>query len=62
MGYRYSTNIINFKNNKECIDCKVNLFCWTCPGKLDELNGNKLALKNKCSKIKPVLYKRVWGE
>ncbi|MGX9758291.1 radical SAM protein [Clostridioides difficile] len=56
------TNIINFENNKECIDCKVNLFCWTCPGKLDELNGNKLALKDKCSKIKPILYKRVWGE
>ena len=61
--YNYNlTDIVNFENNKDCIDCKVNLFCWTCPGKLNELNGNKFALKDKCRKIKPVLYKRIWGE
>lgn len=45
----------------DCKDCKVNLFCWTCPGEIEELNGNKEAFKNRCEKIKPVLYKRVWG-
>lgn len=52
--------IINSENYKECKDCKVNLFCWTCPGEFEELKDNKLAFKDRCSKIKPALYKRVW--
>lgn len=50
----------NIEQYKECKECKVNLFCWTCPGKIDELKDNPLAIKNKCEKIKPILYKRVW--
>jgi radical SAM protein with 4Fe4S-binding SPASM domain len=52
--------MLNYENYKECINCKVNLFCWTCPGQLEELKNNKLAIEDKCKKIKPVLYKRIW--
>lgn len=52
--------IINSQLYKDCKDCKVNLFCWTCPGEFEELKHNELAFKDRCSKIKPALYKRVW--
>lgn len=52
--------IINSQVHKDCKDCKVNLFCWTCPGEFEELKDNELAFKDRCSKIKPALYKRVW--
>lgn len=52
---------INPEIYKNCIDCNVNLFCWTCPGEIEELKDSKASLFNKCSKIKDILYKRVWG-
>ncbi|MCT4507722.1 MAG: radical SAM protein [Tepidibacter sp.] len=55
-------DMLNLKNYNNCKKCKVNLFCWTCPGSLEGLKDNKLGIENKCKKIKPVLYKRVWGE
>lgn len=50
----------NIDQFKECEECKVNLFCWTCPGHIEELKNNSEAIKDKCKKIKPILYKRVW--
>lgn len=52
--------ILNSQKYKDCKTCKVNLFCWTCPGEFEELKGNEAAFNYKCSKVKPVLYKRVW--
>lgn len=46
---------------KQCKDCKVNLFCWTCPGCLAEID-NQDVFEDRCKKLKPVLYKRVWGK
>lgn len=51
----------NLEQYEKCKSCKVNLFCWTCPAELYELKDNKLAVEYKCNKIKPILYKRVWG-
>lgn len=45
-----------------CKECKVNLFCWTCRGKFEELKDNKDALKERCNIMKPILYKKVWNE
>lgn len=53
--------MIDPQNYERCKDCKVNLFCWTCPGELEELKENKAAFEYRCKKVKPVLYKRVWG-
>lgn len=53
-------DILNSQIYKDCNNCKVNLFCWTCPGELEELKGNEKAFKYRCSKLKPALYKRVW--
>ncbi|CEN23623.1 radical SAM/SPASM domain-containing protein [Paraclostridium sordellii] len=49
------------ENYEECKDCKVNLFCWTCPGELERIKDNPLVFKDRCKQVKPVLYKRVWG-
>lgn len=46
---------------EKCKDCKVNLFCWTCPGTIEEIDNNEM-FEDRCKKLKPVLYKRVWGE
>lgn len=46
---------------EQCEKCKVNLFCWTCPGQLKELKNSKEAFEYRCKKIRPVLFKRVWG-
>ncbi|ARC83168.1 radical SAM additional 4Fe4S-binding SPASM domain protein [Clostridium argentinense CDC 2741] len=51
---------LNLENYSKCRICKVNLFCWTCPAALEELKYNKLAFADRCKKMKPVLYKRVW--
>lgn len=44
----------------KCKNCKVNLFCWTCPGEIEKIRDNKKAFEDRCEKIKPVLYRRVW--
>lgn len=49
-------------NIDDCKLCKVNLFCWSCPGEYIRLKDNKIALKHRCKRIKPILYKRIWGE
>ncbi|MEF9992032.1 MAG: radical SAM protein [Peptostreptococcaceae bacterium] len=56
-----SLRLINPNNFEQCKKCKVNLFCWTCPGQLKELKDSKLAFEYRCKAIKPVLFKRVWG-
>lgn len=45
-----------------CRDCKVNLFCWTCRGKLSELKNNEEAFKKRCTLMKRKLYKKIWDE
>ncbi|WP_024622110.1 radical SAM/SPASM domain-containing protein [Metaclostridioides mangenotii] len=53
-------DILNSQKYRDCKNCKVNLFCWTCPGEFEELKENKAAFKDKCKKVKPILHKRVW--
>ncbi|MCR1954637.1 radical SAM protein [Clostridioides mangenotii] len=53
-------DILNSQIYEDCNNCKVNLFCWTCPGEFEELKGNESAFKYRCLKLKPALYKRVW--
>jgi radical SAM protein with 4Fe4S-binding SPASM domain len=48
-------------NNCKCNECKVNLFCWTCLAEINRMKDNTEAINHKCSKVKKVLYKRVWG-
>lgn len=55
-----SLDFMNPENYGECKNCKVNLFCWTCPGELEDLKNRKEAFAYRCKKIKPILYKRVW--
>lgn len=50
-----------YKRFSECRDCKVNIFCWTCPGSLVDIK-NIRNFSNRCDKLKPILFKRVWGE
>ncbi|SCL88456.1 MULTISPECIES: radical SAM/SPASM domain-containing protein [Tissierellales] len=52
---------IDPNNYKICKGCKVNLFCWTCLAQLDSVRDNGKAIENKCKKVKPVLFKRIWG-
>lgn len=52
---------INLDMYNKCKECKVNIFCWTCPGEIEELKDNKLSFEDKCNKLKDILYKRVWG-
>lgn len=54
-------DILNSQSYKDCKKCKVNLFCWTCPGEFEEIKLNEKAFNYRCSKLKPILYKRVWG-
>ena len=50
----------NLNQFEKCEKCKVNLFCWTCPGSIEELKDRPGAIEDRCNKMKPVLYKRVW--
>lgn len=61
-NYNIILKLKSSRNYKECEKCKVNLFCWTCPGELQDLKDNDKAIKYRCNKLKPVLYKRIWGE
>lgn len=56
------SDILKLKNFKKCRDCKVNLFCLSCPGIIDKIKDNKFAIENRCNKLKPILYKKVWRE
>lgn len=61
----FYNNLLNDLENNTynyCRDCKVNLFCWTCRGKLKELKGNEEAFKKRCTIMKVKLYKRIWDE
>ncbi len=49
-------------NYEKCQECAVNYFCWPCPGELKEKHKNKKELDLICTKIKPILFKHVWGE
>ena len=53
-------DILSSQSYKDCKNCKVNLFCWTCPGEFEELKLNEKAFNFRCSKLKPILYKKVW--
>jgi len=44
-----------------CKKCKVQPFCWTCPGSVEDMD-TKDAFEDYCNQIRGVLYKRVWGE
>lgn len=56
------TRMLELESFKECVHCKVNLFCLSCPGTVDILKNNHRAFKNRCNKLKPILFKEVWGE
>ena len=49
------------ENDSHCKDCKVNLFCWPCPGEFFLNKNNEKAFIDTCKKIKPILYKQIWG-
>ncbi|WHE06830.1 radical SAM protein [Thermoanaerobacterium thermosaccharolyticum] len=59
-NYDLLENVI-YKKFPECRNCKVNIFCWTCPGSLVDIKNIKNFV-DRCNKLKPVLFKRVWGE
>lgn len=46
---------------EECKECKVRLFCWTCPGEHLDIKTKK-ALKKRCDIMKPILMKKVWED
>jgi len=45
-----------------CKNCKVNLFCWPCLAEFKHFKNNREAFEDTCRKIKPILYKEIWGE
>ncbi|MCC0629795.1 MULTISPECIES: radical SAM/SPASM domain-containing protein [unclassified Clostridioides] len=47
-------------NMEECKDCKVNVFCTTCPSKMYTLKNNKEMLNSNCKKMKSILEPIVW--
>lgn len=47
--------------NLKCRDCKVNLFCWPCPGEVYGMLQNEECFNKTCEEIKPILYKEIWG-
>lgn len=60
--YNNFTKDLGDCTHNHCNECKVNLFCWTCRGKFEELKSNKDAFKKRCTIMKPILYKKVWNE
>lgn len=55
-------DILGLDNFKDCIDCKVNLFCLSCPGTVYEIKDNEIDIKERCFKLKSALYKKIWEE
>lgn len=45
---------------EDCKKCNLKYFCWTCPGEALEYKKNTKLLKEKCGKIKNILYQKVW--
>lgn len=54
-------DVLSLIDNLKCRDCKVNLFCWPCPGEIDEMVQNEECFNKTCKEIKPILYKEIWG-
>lgn len=52
---------VNEKFLDDCKDCKVEPFCWTCPGSKKEIK-NKYMKDNMCNKIYSHLYKEIWED
>lgn len=48
-----------FSENR-CENCKVRLFCWTCPGQITEIR-TKEAFDDRCRQVQSIYEKRVWG-
>ncbi|AWH76406.1 radical SAM/SPASM domain-containing protein [Clostridioides difficile] len=53
-------DILKPMNMEECKDCKVNVFCTTCPSKMYTLKNNKEMLNSNCKKMKSILEPIVW--
>lgn len=49
------------QNLPECRECSVRLFCWTCPGAVQEIKS-KVAFQKRCEILKPILIERVWNK
>lgn len=47
-------------NIEECKDCKVNLFCTTCPSKIYTLKNDQKMFDSNCKKMKNILEPIVW--
>ena len=48
------------KLSKDCYNCIVEPFCWTCPGEIDRM-PSKEALDYYCNNCKPILMNKIWG-
>jgi len=49
--------------NTKCSGCPVNLFCWTCLADFDvHLGNDQSVFEQRCSILKPVLFKKAWNE
>ncbi len=44
-----------------CRNCKVRLFCWTCPGEAEEIKTRE-AFDDRCRQVRKIFYQRVWGD
>ncbi|MCC0640930.1 MULTISPECIES: radical SAM/SPASM domain-containing protein [unclassified Clostridioides] len=47
-------------NIEECKDCKINLFCTTCPSKIYTLKNDQKMFASNCKKMKNILEPIVW--
>lgn len=47
-------------NIESCKECKVNLFCTTCPSKIYTLKNNKKMFDANCKKMKNILEPILW--
>lgn len=46
---------------ERCENCKVRLFCWTCPGQMTEIR-TKEAFDDRCRQVRGIYEKRVWRD
>lgn len=47
-------------NIEECKDCKINVFCTTCPSKIYTLKNDEEMFNSNCKKMKSILEPIVW--